>query len=66
MAQKKNGTAYFPQLCGCNNWYQCIVYEVTSPEKNYTKISNMGSVDCFPAHILWDNVETNFPLFSLN
>ena len=21
---EKNGTAYFPQLCGCNNWYQCM------------------------------------------
>ena len=21
---EKNGMAYFPQLCGCNNWYQCL------------------------------------------
>ena len=30
---------------------------VTSSEKNYTKISNFGSVVCFLEPILWDNVD---------
>ena len=38
------------------------MYEVTSPEKNDTKISNFGSVVRFLGHIFWDNVKTpNFP-----
>ena len=38
------------------------MYEVTSPEKNYTKIGNFGSVVCFLGHILKDNVEAQtFP-----
>ena len=41
------------------------VYEVTSPEKNYTKINNFGSVVCFLGHILWGNVEfQNFPFLA--
>ena len=36
-----------------NMWMQQLVsvYEVTSPEKNDTKISNFGSVVCFLGHI---------------
>ena len=47
-----------------NMWMQLLVsvYEVTSPEKNDTKISNFGSVIYFLGHILWDNVEAqHFP-----
>ena len=42
-----------------NMWKQKLVsvYEVTSPEKNDTKIRNFGSVICFLGHILWHNVE---------
>ena len=65
---EKNGTAYFPQLIrGFNNWYQCMRY-IASPEKNYTKIKNFGSVICFLiGHILWDNIMSSpkFYLFSL-
>ena len=37
-----------------NMWMQSMVsvYEVTSPEKNDTKISHFGSVVCFLGHIL--------------
>ena len=43
------------------------VYEVTSPEKNDTKITNYGSVVRFLGHILGDNFEfQNLSLFSLN
>ena len=46
--------------------YLILVYEVTSPEKNDTKISSLGSGVYFLGHILWDNVETQiFSLFSL-
>ena len=44
----------FPQ---CVDAITSTVYEVTSPEKNDTKISNFGSVVCFLGHILWGNVE---------
>ena len=37
--------------------------EVSSPEKNDTKISNFGSVVCFLCHILWDNAKA--PSFRL-
>ena len=49
-----------------NVWMQYLVsvYEVTSPEKNHTKISNFGSVVCFLGHILWDNVEAQNVPFS--
>ena len=58
--ENKPGTAYFPQyvdaIAGTS------VYEVTSPEKHNTKISNFGSVVCFLVHILWGNVEAQkFP-----
>ena len=40
--------------------YLVSVYEVTSPEKNDTKIP--GSVVCFLENVLWSNVEaSNFP-----
>ena len=37
-----------------NMWMQEMVSvgEVSSPEKNYTKISNFGVVVCFLGHIL--------------
>ena len=47
-----------------NMWIYCLasVFEVTSDEKNDTKISKFGSVVCFLWHIFWDDVETqNFP-----
>ena len=39
------------------------MYNVISPEKNDTKITNFGSDwVCFLGHILWGNVEfQNFP-----
>ena len=40
------------------------VYEVTSPEKNDTKISKFGSVVCFLWHILWGSVEAKIFPFS--
>ena len=40
------------------------MYEVTSPEKNDTKISNFGSVVCFLGHIFWDYVEAKIFPFS--
>ena len=46
---QKNGTAYFPQYVDA---ITNIVYEVASPEKNDTKITNFGSVVCFLGHIL--------------
>ena len=57
----KNGTAYFSQ------YVEAIisVYEETSPEKNDTKISNLGLAVCFVRHILWGNVELhNLPFSS--
>ena len=39
-------------------WNKTSREEVTSPEKNDTKISYFGLVVCFLGHILWDNVET--------
>ena len=46
---RKNGTGYFPQDVDAIKLVS--VYEVTSPEKNDTKISNFGSVVCFLGHI---------------
>ena len=59
VAQKKNGTAYFPQyvdtITGIKLWGNYSW-------KNDTKIGHFGSVVSFLGHILWDNVETpNFP-----
>ena len=43
-----------------------LLYEVTSPEKNDTKISKFGSVVCILGHILWNNVEAkHFPFSAL-
>ena len=61
MAQKK-----IERDTSHNMWMQKLVsvYEVSSPEKNDTKISNFGSVVCILGHILWDNVEApNCPFF---
>ena len=47
-----------------NMWMQYLVsvYEVTSPEKNDTKINNFGLAVCLLGHILLDNVEAqDFP-----
>ena len=62
VAQKKRN-GILPTIFGCNN---CMVsvYEVSSPEKNDTKISNFGSVVCFLGHILCDNVEAQIVFFS--
>ena len=40
------------------------VYEVTSPEKNDTKINNFGSVVYFLGHILWYNADAQHVSFS--
>ena len=49
---RKNGTGYFSQYVDAIT-VLVSVYEVTSPEKNDTKISNFGSVVCFLGHIFW-------------
>ena len=41
---QKTWNGILPAIGGCNKWYECMNYEVTSPEKNDTKISNFGSV----------------------
>ena len=57
---EKNRTAYFPQYVDAITGIS--MYEVTSPEKNDTKINNLGSVVYFLGHILWNNVKTKiFP-----
>ena len=49
-----------PIICGC----MVSVYEVTSPEKSDTKISNFGSVVCFLGYILGDNADAPNSPFS--
>ena len=53
---ENNRMAYFPQYVDAITDIS-VWGKVTSPEKNYTKISNLGSVVGFLGHILWDNVE---------
>ena len=58
---EKNRTECSPQY----EWMQYVVsvYEVTSREKNYTNISDIGSVVCFIGCILYNFIDLDRSTF---
>ena len=63
VAHKKRNSI-LPTICGCNDWYQCM-HEVTSPEKNDTKISNfLFSIFFSRAHFVRQCQGPNLPFWA--